>query len=309
MGARYCEAFEGTPDPSEDDPARRCFETRRPASAERSQHTVRGLEAVYVEAYPVFDRDGNVGSVVEIGRVVTAEKRLQMQMIYQEKMAAFGQLAAGVAHEIGNPLASIESQLRLAQHDPARVHQTLDIVRKQVERMAQMLQRLVGFARRRRGEVTLCSANQVAEDVAQLLEHDPRARAISIERRLSPNLPGVRTKEDHLAQVLLNLGLNALDAIPESGTLRFETDLENDQVTVRVRDTGVGISDDARSHLFEPFFSTKDPGKGTGLGLFVSKGIVETMGGVLELEKTGPEGTTFAIRLSAQDHSNSGAVS
>jgi len=299
IGAKSCEVFEGQPVPAASYPARRTFETRQPASDERSQQTVRGQEAVYVETYPVLDAEGWVESVVEIGRVITAEKRLQMQVIYQEKMAAFGQLAAGVAHELGNPLASIESQLRLAQGDSSRQEQTLEVVRKQVARMARMLRELVQFSRRKRDEVMLVSANQIAEDVARLLEHDPRARTVTIIRRPTRNLPGVRVKEDHLVQVLLNLGLNALDAIPETGTIEFATSMENGQVTIHVRDTGHGISEEARAHLFEPFFTTKGPSRGTGLGLFVSKEIVETMGGTLELEQTGPEGTTFVVRLTA----------
>jgi signal transduction histidine kinase len=318
VGARCCEVFEGLSDPPEDYPARRTFETGRPASDERSQRTVRGQEAVYVETYPVLDAAEGVESVVEIGRVVSAEKQLQMQMVYQERMAAFGQLAAGVAfgqlaagvaHEIGNPLAAIESQLQLAQGDPSRVEQTLGVVRKQVGRMARMLRELVEFTRRRRDEVMLASANQVAEDVARLLEHDPRARRVKIVRRLAENLPGIRTQQDHLVQVLLNLGLNALDAMPETGTVEFVTGVENGQVTIRVRDTGGGITEKARARLFEPFYTTKGPGRGTGLGLFVSKGIVEAMGGVLELERTGPEGTTFVVRLTADGVRPDGADS
>jgi C4-dicarboxylate-specific signal transduction histidine kinase len=238
---------------------------------------------------------------------VTAEKKLQMQMVYQEKMAAFGQLAAGIAHEIGNPLASIESQLQLAQHDPARVQQTLEIVHKQVTRIDRMLRELVGFARRRRGETILVSVNQVVDDVARLLEHDPRAHTIRVVRRLATSLPGIRTTEDHLAQVLLNLGLNALDAMSEAGAVEFRTSSENGSVTIRVMDSGSGIPDDARAHLFEPFFTTKAPGHGTGLGLFVSSAIIETMGGRLELERTGPEGTTFAVHLEADSAQEGGA--
>jgi C4-dicarboxylate-specific signal transduction histidine kinase len=174
IGKRSCDVFEGIEDPPEDYPARRTFETGQPASDERSQRTLHRLEPVYIETYPVLDANDRVESVVEIGRVVTAEKRLQMQMVYQEKMAAFGQLAAGVAHEIGNPLAAIESQLRMAQGDPSRMEQTLEVVRKQVGRMDRMVRRLVDFTRRRRDEAMLASGNQADEDVAQLLPHDRR---------------------------------------------------------------------------------------------------------------------------------------
>ena len=297
VGARSCEAFEKLEHPPESYPARRTFETGQPASDERSQRVGDARVPVYVETYPVLDAQDRVESVVEIGRVVTAEKRLQMQMVYHGKMAAFGQLAAGVAHEIGNPLAAIESQLRMAQGNPARVDETLEVVHKQVGRMGRMLRRLVDFTRHRRDDWMLVSINQAVGDVAQLLEHDPRASNVTISCRLGENLPGIRTKEDDLAQVLLNLGLNALDASAGTGALTFETCVENDAVTIRVIDTGHGVSEQARPHLFEPFFTTKGPGRGTGLGLFVSKGIIEAIGGRLELERTGPEGTTFVVRL------------
>jgi C4-dicarboxylate-specific signal transduction histidine kinase len=307
LGANCCKAFEGLSAPSSSCPARRTIETGLPVSDERSQRTLGGLEVVYVETYPVFDADGRVESVVEIGRIITAEKKLQVQMMYQEKMAAFGQLAAGLAHEIGNPLASIESQLQLAQHDPTRVDQTLEVVRKQVKRIDRMLRELVGFSRRKRDKVILVSVNQVVDDVVRLLEHDPRARSIRILCDLTDNLPGVRTTEDHLVQVLLNLGLNAFDAMEEVGAVEFETGVEKSWVTIRVRDGGCGIPEEARSHLFEPFFTTKPTGRGTGLGLFVSRATLEAVGGRLDLERTGSDGTTFVVRLRVDRDTPAGA--
>jgi C4-dicarboxylate-specific signal transduction histidine kinase len=307
IGSKCHEVFEGSPEPLEDYPARRTFETGRPASAERSQQTLGGSEAVHIETYPVLGSAGQIQSVIEIGRVVTAEKQLQMQMVYQEKMAAFGQLAAGVTHEIGNPLAAIESQLQLAQKDPSRVQETLAIVHKQVARIGGLLRELTGFARRRQDDVMLASVNQIIEDVTRLLSHDPRARNVSIASRLADKLPGIRTKEDQLMQVLLNLGLNALDAMPDGGELVFESSAEDGEILLRVRDKGRGVCSNDLPHLFEPFFTTKEPGKGTGLGLFVSKGIVTGMGGELELEETSPNGSSFAIRLPGSVSESDGA--
>ncbi|MBW2694219.1 MAG: two-component sensor histidine kinase, partial [Deltaproteobacteria bacterium] len=217
------------------------------------------------------------------------------------------QLAAGIAHEIGNPLAAIDSQLQLAQSDPDRAAQTLAIVRKQVGRMDRMLRRLVNFSRRRRDEVMLASANQVVDDVAQLMEHDPRARGVTITRRLGEHVPGIRIKEDDLVQVLLNLGLNALDAVGKDGTVEFETGVDDGALFIRVSDNGGGIPDAAVQNVFDPFFTTKGPGKGTGLGLFVSRGIIQGIGGILELERTGPDGTTFSIRLPLKREGLNGA--
>jgi C4-dicarboxylate-specific signal transduction histidine kinase len=296
---RLCYALEGRTSPCEVCAAARTFATGHTASEERAQQTGDGREAVEVETYPVFGANGTVESVIEIGRVVSAEKQLQMQMVHQEKMAAFGLLAAGIAHDIGNPLAAIESQLQVARQQPRRQDETLTVVSNEVARIARMLRELVDFARRRRDTVTLVSANQVVEDVIRLLSHDPRARTVAIARRLDPKLPGIRTTEDHLFQVLFNLGLNGLDAMADGGTLEFETSTRGGWVVLRVRDTGCGVPVDLREHLFEPFFTTKAPERGTGLGLFVSQSIVESMGGEVTLEHTDDRGTVFAVLVPA----------
>ena len=300
VGRKCYELFEGRSSPCDGCPAVATFATGAPSADERSQRTSAGQEAFLVETYPVKGAAGDVESVIAIGRVVTDEKRLQMQMVHQEKMAAFGLLAAGVAHEIGNPLASIESQLRLAEGDPARAEPTLAVVRKEVGRIGRLLRELVDFSRRRRDAVMLTSVNRAVEDVARLLEHDPRARKVELALALADTLPGVRGKEDQLMQVLMNLGLNALDAMPGGGRLVFETCSAGGEVLVRVRDTGAGIDAGARARVFEPFFTTKGPERGTGLGLFVSRGIVEGMGGRLELSERGAEGTEFVVHLRAE---------
>jgi C4-dicarboxylate-specific signal transduction histidine kinase len=296
---RPCYAIEGREGPCEECAAARTFATGRAASEERAQQTGNGREAVEVETYPVFGAGGGVESVIEIGRTISSEKQLQMQMMHQEKMAAFGLLAAGIAHDVGNPLAAIESQLQLARQQPHRQDETFTVVSKEVARIARLLRELVDFARRRRDTVTLVSTNQVVEDVVRLLTHDPRARTVTIANRLAPKLPGIRTTEDHLFQVLFNLGLNGLDAMTDGGTLEFETSTRGGWVIVRVRDTGCGVPVDLRQHLFEPFFTTKTPEQGTGLGLFVSKSIIESMGGEITLEHSDGRGTAFAIVLPA----------
>ncbi|MBI3178163.1 MAG: HAMP domain-containing protein, partial [Deltaproteobacteria bacterium] len=301
--AVLCSGREG---PCDECAVRDTFARARAAYAERSQQVGMGQEILRIESFPVLAADGRVDAVVQIGRIVTAERRLQAQMIHQEKMAAFGLLAAGIAHEIGNPLAAIMSQLRSARSDAQPEHaergpETLRIVEQQVERISRLLRELVNLTRRRPADLTLVDVNLVVVDVGRLLAHDPRARHIRIEQSLLPHLPGVRAKEDELVQVMLNLGLNALDAMPEGGALSFETASFAHEIVVRVRDTGSGIAEDAQLRLFEPFFTTKMPGRGTGLGLFVSRGIVEALGGRLLVETTGNSGTVFAVHLPARE--------
>jgi C4-dicarboxylate-specific signal transduction histidine kinase len=280
-------------------PVQRTFETAQPTSLERSEPRGDAVDVVRLDTLPVMGPDHAVSVVLVVGRVVTAEKRLQAELLHHEKMAAFGLLAAGMAHEIGNPLASIAAQLHVNREttDLERVRQTFSVVEAEVDRVARLLRDLVTFARRKRDDVMLVQLNDVVEDVVRLIAHDPRARKVKIEKRPSAGLPGVRAKEDHLVQVLLNLSLNAIDAMSQGGTLTIETKAETGTVVVRVCDTGPGIAPAVAARIFEPFFTTKPAGRGTGLGLFVSRDIVESLGGQIEVEQTSAQGTTFAVRL------------
>jgi two-component system NtrC family sensor kinase len=276
------------------------LETGRPAADERTERIGQAEDVVSRQAFPVLAEDGTVDAVIELRRVVTDERRLQAQMVHHEKMAAFGLLAAGVAHEVGNPLAAIQSQIRLAEEapKPGRTEETLAVVSREVERISRLLRELVSFARNQDEEVALVAMDKVIDDVVRLVCYDPRARKVAVEVEHDPAAV-VRAKEDHLVQVLLNLALNALDAMPGGGTLRFEIASADGAVTVRVRDTGGGISPGVRGRIFEPFFTTKARGQGTGLGLFVTQGLVRGMQGLLEVENTDKAGTAFRLRFPA----------
>jgi C4-dicarboxylate-specific signal transduction histidine kinase len=277
-------------------PVRTTFETGEPTSIERTERQGEALEVVRLDTMRITSGEKQVEAVMLVGRVVTAEKRLQAQL---EKMANFGRLAVGVAHEVGNPLASIAAQLRMNREatDLDRVRQTFTVVEREVDRVIRLLRELMTFARRRRDDVTLVQLNDVVEDVSRLVAHDERTRSVRIEKRIAPGLPGVRAKEDHLTQVLLNLTLNAIDAMAGSGTLTIETTADQGFVTCRVHDTGSGIAPEVLPRLFEPFFTTKEAGRGTGLGLFVSRNLANGFGGSLEIEHTSPLGTVFAVKV------------
>jgi len=300
VGRSYHAHFEcAGGDPCRDCPVRAAFERSTPASVECVERIGDAEDIVSLNTFPVRAAGREVEAVIQLRRVVTRERDLQAQMIHQEKMSAFGIMAAGVAHEIGNPLAAVQSQLALAREAPApgRVEQTLDIVGHEVDRIARLLRELITFARRRDDEPTLVSIDKVARDVVRLIRHDPRAHQIEMDVRTEADPSPVRAKEDSLVQVLINLGLNALDAMPGPGKLTFEASSADGRVILRVSDTGRGVPESARSHLFEPFYTTKAAGRGTGLGLFVSRGIVERMGGTITLEESGPQGTVFRVSL------------
>lgn len=315
VGERYCGVFEDSEKPSSDSPVESSFESGRAASEERVHRYNGRPEIMEVQVFPL---PGGGGGLADEGaarlvmtRRVTEEKRRQAQMMHSEKMAAYGLLAAGIAHEIGNPLNSIKAQLQRARiiDDDESVDETLEVVESEVDRIGKLLRQIVGVARRQETEQRLVSVNQVAEDAVQLLRHDPGSRQVDFELDLDESIPPIRGDEDRLLQVLLNLGINASDAIDGSGHVCIRTDAEpqadapqgDDQPPVRIRisDTGPGVPEELQERIFEPHFTTKPAGKGTGLGLFVSSRIVENLSGTIRYLDEAAEGATFEIHLPA----------
>jgi len=257
-------------------------------------------EVLAVETHPLR-LDGGRDCVLLVECVVTEQKKLQARLLHQERMAAFGLLAAGVAHEIGNPLASIEAQLQLL--DEGRLlsedAQVVATVRQEVGRLRRTLRELVDFARRRRDEASLVAVQAVVRDALRLLRHDPRMRRVSVEERFDSETPPVFMVEDHLMQVVMNLLINALDAMPAGGALRLDLRPVANTVSLRIHDTGVGMDRATLARCLEPLFTTKAPGKGTGLGLSVSRDILRARGGDVELHSALDHGTTAVVTLPA----------
>ncbi len=305
IGKPYYQVLEGLDSPHVNCPVQTTFLTGQPASDERSMGYPRQEEIIHLTTYPVFT-EGEVSSVLQMGRIVTDEKKREAQMLHQEKMAAFGTLAAGIAHDIGNPLASIQSQLEMALSfpDTHQTQETLQFVRKEVARISRLLRELADLTRRKETLSLLLSPNRAITDVVRLLRHDPRARGITIQTQLEAH-GGIYTQRDHLEQVLLNLGLNALDAMPNGGVLQIKTlNPTEESIEIQFLDTGGGIPEDLVDKIFTPFFTTKSVGKGTGLGLFVSKSLIEQMGGSLVLRESTAKGSVFVVTLSLSLPSN-----
>jgi signal transduction histidine kinase len=259
-----------------------------------------------VETRPFTLPDGR-RHVLLVERIVTEQKKLQARFVHQEKMAAFGLLAAGIAHDLGNPLASIGVQLQLLDETalPPDSASVIGTVRQEVGRLGRILRELVDFARRRRDEATLVSVQSVVEDARRLLRHDRRMREVSVAMDFDPETPPVLIVEDHLMQVVLNLLLNALDAMPDGGKLVVEVCPAEHAVALRVHDTGTGMDRAVLARCLEPLFTTKPPGHGTGLGLSISRDILLAIGGDIELHSVRSvpgvrgHGTTVVVRLPA----------
>ena len=252
--------------------------------------------------------DDAVGGLVVCARDITAQRaaeaeraRLQDDLHHAQKMDAIGRLAGGVAHDFNNLLmvisASTESAL-LGLDDASPLRPKLDQTRQAVERAAALTQQLLTFSRRQQPSLRALDLNaQVQATVSMLRRLIGENVAVSVD--LEPGLPPITADPMQLDQVLLNLALNARDAMPDGGTLRFATRSRADgAVELRVADTGVGIDDETRQRLFEPFFTTKQPGRGTGLGLAAVYGIVTRSGGTICVESEVGSGTTFVLTFS-----------
>ena len=229
----------------------------------------------------------------------------QTQLIHSEKLAAMGKLAAGVAHEINNPagvlLMKLKFLLSTAEEAgvPQRAVSSLQVSVDQVERIQKIVESLLTFSRQPEGIPVPTSINHAVATALRLTEHTLSSRCIEPELDLDQSLPEVCADPAALEQVVINLLNNASDAMPEGGRLKVRTwnASKDGWVYLSVEDDGVGIPSDYLSKVFDPFFTTKQVGEGTGLGLSISYGIIEKLGGRIEVQSTPEEGSTFTVRL------------
>jgi len=234
---------------------------------------------------------------------ITARVRLEEQLQHSEKMASIGILAAGVAHEVNTPLAGISSYTQILKgliesRDPRAA--LLDKIEKQSFRAAKIINNLLNFSRSSGAEMERLDVNKTLMDVLSLIEHQLAGSKIRVRKELSSDLPPVRGNENRIQQVFFNLILNARDAMSRGGWLTLTTSADGDTVVVEVSDTGVGIKREDIKRIYDPFFTTKGIGRGTGLGLSVSYGIVQEHGGAIFVDSVPGQGTTFQVALPAQ---------
>jgi signal transduction histidine kinase len=224
-------------------------------------------------------------------------KLTQAQMIQAAKLAAVGELAGGIAHEINNPLQILLGHIQLIQLGrdlPKRI----EIVKEQVEKISQIVRRLLNFSRKVPEDFKLepVNINFAIQEMTTFMSYQFKYNDIELILKLDPALPLVYGNKIYLQQVFLNLMINAKDAMPEGGKLVIETKLENGNVIIKFSDTGIGIPDDIKDKIFEPFFTTKGS-KGTGLGLSISRWIIRKHNGEIKVESQQGKGSTFTITL------------
>jgi signal transduction histidine kinase len=227
-------------------------------------------------------------------------RETQNQLIQSEKLASIGQLAAGVAHEINNPIGVMLGFTQvLLKHVPqdSQMHKPLSTIEREGLRCKQIVESLLDFAHYSKPNLARLNLNQVVEDALVLLTHKASTTGIKLIKRYAPNLPEVLGDQNRLQQVFLNILLNAYQAMPEGGELQIITRLAGQEVHAAFVDTGVGIPPENLNRVFDPFFTTKEVGQGTGLGLSISYGIVEQHGGTIEAQSKVGVGSTFTVKL------------
>ncbi|UCD30183.1 MAG: cache domain-containing protein [Planctomycetota bacterium] len=224
----------------------------------------------------------------------------RQQIGRSEKLASIGRLAAGIAHEINNPLTGVLTfahLLRQKENMDEQDKQDLDLIINETTRAGEIVRGLLDFARERPAVKEPLEINEVITQTLRLIRGQKQFEQIIIEEKLNDNVPRINGDMNQLQQVLLNLSLNACEAMSDGGTLTISTESQNNKAFVKVTDNGSGIKKEHLDQIFEPFFSTKPAGKGTGLGLSVSYGIIQQHGGNLEVESQEGKGTTFTIIL------------
>ncbi len=310
------------------------FAMKRGASCDLQKEIVfeSGVKHIlWIHAYPVLDQENNTIGFVEYILDITQQRKMedelknyserleeiiqertsslkeaQVQIMHQEKMAALGQMAAGVAHEIGNPLAALSSLLRsLENGSGARnmvsgsnsTSEKTRVMKEQIDRISRIVREMMDFSRPTEYRKSLTHVNQVIASALGIAKYDKRLKNVRVMTSLDSEIPALKLDGDQLLQACLNIIFNAGDAMNGEGVLSVTSRYEEDFVTVIFEDTGPGIPEKQLPHLFEPFFTTKDVGVGTGLGLYVSYGIMQNLGGSIRASNKQGSGSVFTMKI------------
>jgi two-component system NtrC family sensor kinase len=230
--------------------------------------------------------------------------KMQLELVQLERLAVAGQLTATFAHEVGTPLNLISGHVQLLIESFSGneiITRKLTLVQSQIRRLGEIVRRFLDATRRPKLDLAPVDLNQLIQEVSALIVPTLQIRRVKCDNRLTADLPVIQADRKQLEQVLLNLINNSLDAMPREGHLLIETEMNSDQrVAIRITDSGQGIEPDHLDRLFQPMFTTKEIGQGTGLGLTICRAIIKEHGGEIEVKSTVGKGTTFSILLPAE---------
>ena len=291
----------------------RAFETGKIERIEQRTSDDKGATKYWmVSKVPMRDETtGEVTHVITVGEDVTMRVEAIHAVGRAEKLAAVGRLASGVVHEINNPLATISAcaealESRVEEgafgecEEVEDLREYLGLIRSEAFRCKTITMNLLDFSRVRSADRTLIEVGETVKSAARLIKHQKRGKNINIALEIAENMPLVNANPGQIQQAIIALATNAVDAMPEGGTLTLRAFSETGRVVLEVADTGLGISPENMSKIFEPFFTTKEVGKGTGLGLAVCYGIITEHNGRLSVRSNIGKGTTFSIYLPIQ---------
>jgi two-component system NtrC family sensor kinase len=285
----------------------RAFAERRVVAADEEMTIGDDLKVFRLTAAPIEPVAGHLVLLVED---VTLARRLERQMLLTERLTTAGRLAAGVAHELNNPLATIAgcAEALLARSREAALaevtgmeefRQYLTLIEEEAYRCKEITGSLLHFVREPGSRRSAADLNALVMKTIELLSHQSRFKDRRFATALDPELPMVTVNEGQLRQVFLGIAANALEAMGPEGTLHLRSRRLRDEVEVEIEDEGPGISDELLVRIFDPFFTTKPPGQGTGLGLAIAQGIVTDHGGRIEVTSRVGKGSVFRVVLPA----------
>jgi signal transduction histidine kinase len=259
-----------------------------------------------ISCYPLIDKDEVVGAI-EIARDITKDISIQKGMMQYDKMASIGRLAAGVAHEINNPLTTILTSAMLIQEDTEPEdpnYQELQIIADEALRCRKIVSSLLDFARQSEPVKAKHNPNKVVTESVVLTRKQAAFNDVAVEESLAKDLPLINMDKDQVEQALINLILNAIEATDPGGKVTVSTSFvpEADSVELTVSDSGKGIPEEDMGKIFDPFFTTRE--SGTGLGLAIAHGIIEQHGGTIEVDSKVGQGTRFSIKMPCKHGDN-----
>ena len=254
-----------------------------------------------ISTYPIYDKGGTPLQAILLEQDVTEKRRLEASLVQSEKLAAVGQLAAGVAHEINNPLAAIIANAQIIQRSPIvddDIIESAKLIEMAGTRASQVVRNLLGFARKEKYDFSATNLNETIENSLALLQHEIITRSINMLLDLQPDMPPIIASRDHLQGVWVNIIVNAMDSVERGdGKIRISSRYTNNEFRVSIVDNGKGIPPEYINRIFEPFYTTKSPGKGTGLGLSVCHRVIKQHGGQILVDSQIGIGTRFTIVL------------
>jgi len=299
VGKTCYELVHGTSEPIPDCPHRRTLETKEPGIAEFFEPHL----GVYLEVStsPIFNEQGDVVASVHIARDITERKHMEEQLLIADRLASVGELSAGIAHEVNNPLTSVIgfAQLLLEEDIPDNLRGNVEIISREAERASGIVKNLLTFSRRHDEVKQMVNINTIIENALEFRAYQQKVNNVKVNISFA-DIPEVVADHFQLQQVFLNIIINAEYFMAEAhqgGTLSIATKKAGDIIRVTFTDDGPGIAREDLGHLFDPFFTTKGIGKGTGLGLSICHGIVTGHGGRIYAESTLGQGTTLVVEL------------